>query len=64
MFFTKHQTMEQTKVIDESINKEKMNLIDGQKDCPCTNLKCPRKTNCAECVKFHSEKNNRPFCER
>lgn len=56
--------MEKAKAINESIGEGKMNLIDGRKDCPCTNLKCPRKTNCAECVKYHSERKSCPFCER
>jgi len=34
------------------------------KDCSCSNLECPRRGKCCECVKAHKEKGNLPSCLR
>ena len=33
-------------------------------NCPCPERDCPRHSDCSECVKYHKEKDEMPYCAR
>jgi hypothetical protein len=36
----------------------------GLSECPCKKKKCPRHGNCEECIPYHKNKGQLPYCER